>query len=493
MQDTSFFLLERLHSKLERVKSGEYSFILDGSLKLFGFTEPSSFPLIITPNQENYNFNPNHEQQIAILKSLSQEVTFIWGPPGTGKTRTLTLILNLLIKAGKKVLLATNTNAALDEILRKFLDSPENVSFIEDGKIIRLGIPTFEHEKLAYIVPERRKIFKKEGPIQVLENDLEALLKTIKEYDLQEKVLIEKIQKQESLKQECDLIQQEINTLRKRIENSKRTLESNRAWLCTNKQLLEKAKNASILRRFFSGINTDHLENQVKTIENQNQINNLEILSFQNKIEELTLKKDMRQSNLREPLFEDPKSQTAFNLAKIEQKISDLEVERKEKESTLTSLNTTDEKSRNSIIKDALVIGTTIARACVDSNISQIKFDTLIIDEASMALLPNVFFLSGLCSNHYIISGDFRQLSPIAEARTPLAQKWLRRDIFDQAGIVERVNLEIGDNRLVMLREQFRMHPCICNLVSEVVYDGKLVTPDSVVPIKEKIAALVSL
>jgi MoxR-like ATPase len=40
----------------------------------------------------------NIEQKRAILRAMSQEVTFIWGPPGTGKTKTLSVILNALIK-----------------------------------------------------------------------------------------------------------------------------------------------------------------------------------------------------------------------------------------------------------------------------------------------------------------------------------------------------------------------------------------------------------
>jgi len=141
-------------------------------------------------------------------------------------------------------------------------------------------------------------------------------------------------------------------------------------------------------------------------------------------------------------------------------------------------------------MNEALVIGATIARASIDPYIPQIKFDILILDEASMAVLPSVFFLAGLCSSNCVISGDFRQLLPIAASNTPMAQKWLRRDIFAQAGIVDSVDCNRTDDRLVMLREQYRMHPTICNLISNIVYDGKLKTPISIIPTKQKITSL---
>ena len=123
-------------------------------MKLFGFNQPASFTPIPLDEQKLGAFNPNCEQEIAIRKALSQEITFIWGPPGTGKTKTLASILGLLISAGKKILLTANTNAAVDEILKKFLEDKENVSFAQEGKIIRLGIPTFEDEKMAFVMPK---------------------------------------------------------------------------------------------------------------------------------------------------------------------------------------------------------------------------------------------------------------------------------------------------------------------------------------------------
>ena len=85
------------------------------------------------------------------------------------------------------------------------------------------------------------------------------------------------------------------------------------------------------------------------------------------------------------------------------------------------------QEAQRDILKETLVIATTIARACIDSTIMKEKFDVLIVDEASMAPLPNIFYLAGLCSSHYVISGDFRQLSPIAQGQNTCRSKMAKK------------------------------------------------------------------
>lgn len=48
------------------------------------------------------------------------------------------------------------------------------------------------------------------------------------------------------------------------------------------------------------------------------------------------------------------------------------------------------------------------------------------------------------------------------------------------------------DKRLVMLKEQYRMHPNICELINKPVYDGKLRTNELIEKKRLKIAALMS-
>jgi len=69
------------------------------------------------------NISLNESQKKAILKSLNQNVTFIWGPPGTGKTKTMGVIAAILIKMGKKVILTALSNKALDQLFLSTIES----------------------------------------------------------------------------------------------------------------------------------------------------------------------------------------------------------------------------------------------------------------------------------------------------------------------------------------------------------------------------------
>jgi hypothetical protein len=71
----------------------------------------------------------NHYQQLAILWADSAEdLVCIHGPPGTGKTRTLTAIAERAVRQGKKVLVTAHSNQAVDNLLvgDSTLDNPES-------------------------------------------------------------------------------------------------------------------------------------------------------------------------------------------------------------------------------------------------------------------------------------------------------------------------------------------------------------------------------
>ncbi|WP_100331044.1 DEAD/DEAH box helicase [Bacillus xiapuensis] len=121
----------------------------------------------------------------------------------------------------------------------------------------------------------------------------------------------------------------------------------------------------------------------------------------------------------------------------------------------------------------AVVIGTTLAKAAVDPFIYKREFDLVIVDEASMAFLPQLAFAASL-GEHAVICGDFRQLPPIVLSRHAIAQKWLKTDVFHHSGIAAAAMTEQGHSQLLMLNIQRRMHPDISAFTNKVFYGGKV-------------------
>jgi len=125
------------------------------------------------------------------------------------------------------------------------------------------------------------------------------------------------------------------------------------------------------------------------------------------------------------------------------------------------------------VIMQARVVGSTLATAATDPVIYQGHYDAVMLDEASMAYIPQVFFAASLARRKLVISGDFRQLAPVALAGTQGVARWLKRDIFDQAGIIE--TLEAGKTPdIAVLHCQRRMHPAIAGFANDAVYGGLL-------------------
>ena len=65
----------------------------------------------------------NESQNAALAASMTYPLTFIWGPPGTGKTHTVVVILTQLLKAlpDSRFLVTAPTHNAVDNLLRRFI------------------------------------------------------------------------------------------------------------------------------------------------------------------------------------------------------------------------------------------------------------------------------------------------------------------------------------------------------------------------------------
>lgn len=78
-------------------------------------------------------------QRAAVQLCSDSELAFVWGPPGTGKTVTLTHVVEELLAQHQRILLVSTTNAAIDQILARLAARPWFAQAIEAGTLIRLG------------------------------------------------------------------------------------------------------------------------------------------------------------------------------------------------------------------------------------------------------------------------------------------------------------------------------------------------------------------
>jgi len=101
----------------------------------------------------NSDIQTNNAQVDAVIRAFSEEKFFmIQGPPGTGKTTVIKeLILQQLNRiSNSKILVVSQANVAVDNVLRGIIDITKESKFIEKGQIVRCG----STEKIAEDIEE---------------------------------------------------------------------------------------------------------------------------------------------------------------------------------------------------------------------------------------------------------------------------------------------------------------------------------------------------
>ena len=291
-----------------------------------------------------------------VLRSKYNPVTFVWGPPGTGKTYTLARTAANKYFKQKKVLILSHSNQAVDVLMSELTDFIKKKNRFQEGDVIRYG-----------------------GNIG------ETLAS---HQDITTNLLIE--QQDPLLARDRERLVEERRNLKQDLSDSFSKRDSD--------QLLE-------------------LETQI---------------------------------------------------ARLLEKIKKKEVQ---------------------LVKDAYVVGTTLAKAASDKAVYEQDYDVVILDEASMAYVPQAAFAAAL-GKRVIICGDFKQLPPIASSRDPLVAKWMKEDVFHQAGVVEWLNEGKLHPQLFLLKEQRRMHPDISAFTNRYIYHSLVGDHESVYQSRKGIASL---
>ena len=158
-------------------------------------------------------------------------------------------------------------------------------------------------------------------------------------------------------------------------------------------------------------------------------------------------------------------------------------------EGQLQEFNTKLKKGLKLLVKEAQVVGSTLAQVYLNEELWKRKFDYVMIDEASQANLPNLYLAAGMAKKGILVFGDFRQLPPICFGKTPLSKKWLGRDIFDVVGFEEWVKKSqesrmslVSHPEVCLLNHQRRMHPDISRISNEIFYHGYILDDLAISP-----------
>jgi len=482
---SSYYLLKILHDKLQEVADGKRS-LTDRCDKTFGLL-PACSALINREISENLNEeNLNEYQKEAIVLSLSSEISFIWGPPGTGKTHTIAKIIEEFLTEGMSVLLISHTNVAVDEALIKSLSHFEKVdklSEYQNGKILRIGsIKSLKSDlvtKYPLVIPEN-VLLSKTKPLREEVAKIDDLINTLKKEVIELEETIKLFDQLEDTKKRVTSATTQLAEIENQKYSYTKMIDLLRTHLAANQTRTDKFSKSNTISKMFSGTNLDKLtkENSDLMVKIEEAGRNLD--SVQKRAEDYATKIARYESD-REKLKGEV---SGINYNQIREKIKTLKTQEEQQGKIRESYIKQLEELSKTIIKDAKVIATTLTKCYSSEIITDREYDCVIIDEASMAPLPSVWFSTGLAKNKVVIVGDLFQLPPVAkneiltdgkseelvQKERTAVQKWLVNDIYTYLGIDVQIKQGLDVPHLQQLKIQYRMHPEIANIVNELVY-----------------------
>jgi hypothetical protein len=168
------------------------------------------------------------------------------------------------------------------------------------------------------------------------------------------------------------------------------------------------------------------------------------------------------------------KKHASTDLESMKAKIDELRAEIRTLDSKIAEIDAKLAEVEKEVINRAAVLGATLTKTYLSDYIQARKFDTVILDEASMAPIPALWAAALLAENNLVIVGDFKQLPPIVLSNNDLTKKWLGRDVFEASGIKKKWMKGDTPSHFVPLLEQRRMLPEIARVANK-FYDGQLV------------------
>lgn len=380
-----WFLYERLKEALTGLSTSS-KHNAESALRLFGKVPPRAEHRELLADHGELNAS----QIRAVALAVESDLSFIWGPPGTGKTHTLGHCVTELIRQGERVLITSTTNAAVDQALAKLAELPETSGLFAEGLVVRIGQRSGETFGADLYEATRRQNERLSTRIGALHDRAQTLREE---------------------QSRCDRIAA-------MVEASATPLQFD-IFRETQRSLPDRGELAPIFG-----------PDRARTLA---------------ALEGAALKR----------IVDRHRERLALALKLIRARITAWTRELRSRE--------------GSAVEHARVVLATMTNLYLSPLLEEESFDAVIVEEAGMAILPAIFYAASLARKRVIAVGDPQQLPPIVQSNDQIVRRAIGRNIFEVT-----VPRPFESEQVALLDTQYRMHPRIGLLVSELYYEGRL-------------------
>lgn len=416
-------------------------------------------------------------------KALAAEDIFLLqGPPGTGKTTFISeLVCQILDRnPDSKILIASQSHVAVDHSLKKIKDLNPDV------KLIRIGL----REKLSDSVSEYTlDRFCKEWTQEVISHCKRAIATYKNEIglddSLQEKntivLEIEKLMASVgSTIDEMMLVEEELKKtalLTEKWEYINSTIRKMKGMIKAETNHVSEANLLSIVTNFISEL--DGINGRLGSVLEESVQISTRQMELEKQYSVLDKKLEQDQSDIADwkemlGISDSPQEYEDFKI-QLQKEISQNQ-EKYNRFSKLDSLCkewTIRVQQGDGLLQESLIDATIVGATCLGiaslSSKIDLTFDCVIIDEAGKAT-PSEILVPICLGKKVILVGDHQQLPPVVdEALVEMSNRELtRKDL--ETSLFEYLEKSLNKECKSVLDQQYRMHPAIGDLISQLFY-----------------------
>lgn len=416
------------------------------------------------------------EHQVALEQALGSSLTYIWGPPGTGKTHAIAHLVAALVENGKRVLVASHTHAAVDAALYAAVNpEPERTGPLAEhttvtlGQILRIGRTA--DQKIPDGVRFDKVLEAQARHLQLAVSELEARAKTLSTARSQCRVGLASWERLDELTGRLEAARAKVHERElTRVESHERILRA--SDLIERRQAaLERAREAWL----FPGRKTKAASGALGEAHQE-----LRAAQFHDDI--ALNQRNLAQGVVAElaPLVEAARARCDAlpGQATLQAEESALVAELEPIEAEIAAKQDEIARLQRELIDRARAIFCTLTKCYLGKELDGQRFDAVVIDELSMALPPLVFLGASRATSQVVLVGDYLQLPPIVRSDSEISSARLKEDVFHLAGVAQGLKAAQACPVLTRLLTQRRMVPGIADVARHLAYGSDGIRDD---------------
>lgn len=459
INDTQTRVRSKVIRSMERGKlESKYMYHVFDDFSVNGFEEiPDDLKDYLVEKMAS-QYPPNQMQLEAIIKGiLTKDLLLVLGPPGTGKTTVISFWVEYFIKKGLRVLISSQNNAAVDNVLARFGEMAETVRLGNENKVQDNCKAYLPHNKIASMQEHYNKNYSRvneeiehnKSEIKLYRERLDMYQKLYMTYQANKKVYDEYIttiranlqnvvaayEKMNTLEQGLDTVLEArarkeiflqvyetknyvVRLLRKKYyKRAKAELEAGKSYLI--KLRAEYAQSISEYNSATKSVEQQNLEYRTKNV----------VFTYNESLKMLREYSQKAASPEFLPMFKgeltklygvpgyqaDPTNNQVILKSEV-QRLDIIEKIIAKTEMALGEWNDIVNNERNDIMQNALletcqIVGATCIGVNSNKDFASVKFDIAIVDESGQIQIHNALVPMSRARKNLLL-GDYKQIPP---------------------------------------------------------------------------------